>query len=98
MGQGALAFPAASTPMRTMGVPMVGAVFGVPALPLPGTHRALHLQKNMPPGLFGSSVLDKPMTIWRKDKFEGKGMTDIMGKRDGEWGDICTNFNNKDKF
>ena len=44
------------------------------ALPLLHTHHALHLQENMPFGLFGSSVFDKLTTIWRKeDKFKGKG-------------------------
>lgn len=84
--QGALAFAAASTLMRMVRALMVGVVFGVPGTAPPWhTPHALHLQKNIPSGLFGSSVLDTLMTIWRKeDKFKGK-RTDIMGERRGEW-------------
>lgn len=83
--QGALAFAAASTPMGIVRALVVGAVFGVPGTAPPWhTLHALHLQ-NIPSGLFGSSVLDTSMTIWRKeDKFKGK-RTDIMGERRGEW-------------
>lgn len=72
--QGALAFAAATAPMRIVRALMVGAVFGIPGTAPPWhTPHALHLQENTPSGLCGSSVLDTSMTIWRKeDKFKGK--------------------------
>ena len=56
------------------------------ALPLLGSLHALHLQENMPSGLFGSSLFARSTTIWRKeDMFKGKVM-DAMGERAGECG------------
>lgn len=60
-------------------VPSVGAAFGDPASLTCGTHRTLPLLENMPPGLPGSSELDRLTTTGAKeDKFAGQG-TDIMG-------------------